>query len=194
MTELDRKKRRRRRRAAAILAFLVLAVALTWFLESQATTTIIVVRYADVADGTNPAGSLTAAGRRRAQELARVLADIDVGGGLDAIFANQNLSSQQTVQPLAERLDIPVQVVDSKNVGGLRDMLRTEYKGKIVLVVTDRDVLPRLIRRLRGSEDVPAIADAEYDNIYVVTIPWYGKVKTIRLQYGEPYASKSELR
>jgi hypothetical protein len=27
----------------------------------------------------------------------------------------------------------------------------------------------------------------EYDNIYVISIPWFGKTKTIRLRYGEPY-------
>lgn len=65
-------------------------------------------------------------------------------------------------------------------------MLR-DYKGKIVLVVTDREALPLLIRELQGSKKVPPIADSEHDNLYIVSIPWYGKVKTLRLRYGMPY-------
>jgi len=34
---------------------------------------------------------------------------------------------------------------------------------------------------------VPKIEENEYDNIYIVSIPWFGKTKTIRLRYGEPY-------
>jgi hypothetical protein len=38
-----------------------------------------------------------------------------------------------------------------------------------------------------ASKRVPEIAEDEYDNIYIVSIPWFGKTKTIRLRYGEPY-------
>ena len=31
------------------------------------------------------------------------------------------------------------------------------------------------------------IAEQEYDNLYILSIPWYGKVKTLQLKYGTPY-------
>jgi hypothetical protein len=31
------------------------------------------------------------------------------------------------------------------------------------------------------------MADNEFDNLYIVSIPWFGKVKTLRLRYGAPY-------
>jgi hypothetical protein len=34
---------------------------------------------------------------------------------------------------------------------------------------------------------VPPIAKNEYDNIYIGSSPWFGKTKTIRLRFGEPY-------
>ena len=40
---------------------------------------------------------------------------------------------------------------------------------------------------VRTSSNVPPIAENEYDNIYIVSIPWFGKTKTIRLRFGEPY-------
>jgi broad specificity phosphatase PhoE len=185
--EDKRRHRRRRRRALAIIAFLAVALGLGWFFESQATTTVIFVRYADLEPGTDPNRGLSAAGLARARELSRVLGDVDVVAGVDAIFATQYRRSQETADPLSKRLQVPLQIVDSANVIGLTEMILKEYKGKIVLVVTDREALPQLIRELQGSKKVPPIADREHDNLYVVSIPWYGKVKTLRLRYGEPF-------
>jgi 2,3-bisphosphoglycerate-dependent phosphoglycerate mutase len=183
----NRRRRRRRRRIIASLVFLAIALGLSWFFESQATTTVIFIRYADVvdADAVNP--GLNAAGWRRAEELARVLGDVDVVAGVDAIFATQFRKSQETAEPLAQRLQLPVQVVDATNVRGLADMILQEYKGKIVLVITDREELPQLIRRFHGSKKLPPMADDEHDNLYIVSIPWYGKVKTLRLKFGAPF-------
>lgn len=188
MTADGRRQRRRRlRRQAAVLFFLMFAFGLAWFFESQATTTVIFVRYADRAagDGENP--GLSPAGQARAEELARVLADVDVVAGVDAIFASQYRYTQETADPLARRLRLPVQVVDVTDVKGLLRKLLRDYKGKVVLVVTHTEPLPVLIRELHGSKKVPAMAPDEYDNLYVVSIPWYGKVKTLRLRYGVPY-------
>ncbi len=44
-----------------------------------------------------------------------------------------------------------------------------------------------LIANLGASKKVPPIEDGEFDNIYIISIPWFGKTKTIRLRYGEPY-------
>ena len=66
------------------------------------------------------------------------------------------------------------------------DILRS-YKGKIILVVGHGDTLPQLIANLGASKKVPPIAEAEYDNIYIISIPWFGKTKTIRLRFGQAY-------
>ena len=50
-----------------------------------------------------------------------------------------------------------------------------------------------LIANLGASKKVPPIAEGEYDNIYIISIPWFGKTKTIRLRYGEPYRSPVDL-
>jgi broad specificity phosphatase PhoE len=168
-----------------VLIFLMLAFGLAWFFESQATTTVIFARYADRAEGEN--AGLSPAGQARAAELARVLGDVDVVTGVDAIFATQYRYAQETAQPLADRLRLPVQVVDVTDAEALLERILGSYKGKVVLVVTHTEPLPVLIRKLHGSKKVPAIAAEEYDNLYIVSIPWYGKVKTLRLKYGAPY-------
>lgn len=182
-----RRRRRKRRRQAAVLVFMLVALALAWFFESQATTTVVFARYADQAadQGANP--GLSPAGQARAEELARVLADIDVVAGVDAVFTTQYRHTQETADPLARRLHVPVQTVDVADVKGLLKRILTQYKGKVVLVITHPDALPALIRELHGSKKVPPLAEGEADNLYIVSIPWYGKVKTLRLKYGAPY-------
>lgn len=183
----DRRRRRRVRRAAAVGLFLCLALGLAWFFESQATTTVIFVRYADLADSSLANPGLSAAGQRRARELVRVLGDVDVVAGVDAIFATRFRNTQETADPLAKHLNLPVQIVDAADIVGLAERILSQYKGQIVLVVTNPDALPQLIEEFHGSKKLPPMAEQEYDNLYIVSIPWYGKVKTLRLRYGEPW-------
>ncbi|MEZ5564917.1 MAG: hypothetical protein R3F24_05105 [Gammaproteobacteria bacterium] len=124
------------------------------------------------------------AGRVRAEELSRVLRDADVVQGLDAILVGPGRALKETAQPLARELNLPIQEVDTGNMRGVANHILKDYKGDIVLVVTSPSVLPELIPRFQGSKNVPALANAEYDNLYIVSIPWYGKVKTLRLHYG----------
>lgn len=185
--EDNRKKRRRRRRIIASVIFLAVALGLAWFFESQATTTVLFVRYAETQGPVTQNPGLSEAGTARARELARMINTVDVVAGIDAIFTTQYRSTQEMAEPVAEDLQIPVQVVDSKNVRGLRDLILKEYKGKIVLVITDADALPKLIRKFQGSKRLAPIAEHEHDNLFIVSIPWYGKVKTLQLKYGAPY-------
>ncbi len=190
--EERRRRRRRLRRQAAVLIFLMVAFGLAWFFESQATTTIIFTRYAEVTtgDGENP--GLSPAGQARAEELARVLGDVDVVAGVDAIFATQYRYTQETAEPLARRLRLQVHVVDVTDVNSLLERILKDFKGRVVLVVTHTEPLPVLIRELHGSKKVPPIAETEHDNLYIVSIPWYGKVKTLRLKYGDHYAAPDD--
>jgi len=188
VTDDGRRRRRRRGRLIAIAAFLVVALALTWILEKQRTTTVFIVRFAELADysGTNP--GLSPAGHARARALARVLRDARGSGGIDAIFATEYRNTQETAEPLAKALGLPVQIIAANNVRGLRDLIRAEYEGRMVLVVTTSAAMARLIYRLDGLDEIPPVARREHDNLYVVSIPWYGKVSTLRLKYGLPYA------
>lgn len=186
MSDPRRQRRRRQRRAGAIVGFMVLALGLAWFFESQATTTVIFVRYADVVPGMGENPGLSPAGWIRAEELSRMLGDADVVAGVDAVFATRYRSTQETADPVARRLNLPVQVVDASDIDGMVNRLLRDYKGQIVLVVTEPDALPQLIARLHGSKKLPPMGDEEHDNLYVVSIPWYGKVKTLRFHYGAP--------
>jgi len=89
--------------------------------------------------------------------------------------------------PLADALDIPIRTYDAEDTESVLEEILAGFKGKIVLVVGHSDTLPELIANVGASKRVPPIAEDEYDNLYIVSIPWFGKTKTIRVRYGEPY-------
>lgn len=188
MTDKDRRRRRRRRRIQAIVIYTAIAVGLAWFFESQATTTMIFVRHAERAGPSSEDPGLTPAGRRRAAELARQLVDADVVAGIDAIYSTPYRRTKETAQSVAEALDLPINIYEPvEDYEPTVDKMVKDHKGKIILVVGHSDTLPSMIADLGASKKVPPIAENEYDNIYIISIPWFGKTKTIRLRYGEPY-------
>lgn len=183
----DRRRKRRRRRIQALVIYAGIAVGLAWFFESQATTTIIFIRHAEkeLDAGDNP--GLNEAGRRRVTELTRQLVGADVVAGIDAIYATPFRRSQETAQPLANALNVPINSYDAADRDTVLETILNDHKGKIILVVGHSDTIPDLIANLGASKNVPPIDELEYDNIYIVSIPWFGKTKTIRLRFGEPY-------
>ena len=188
-SETQRRRRRRRRRIQVIIIYTAIAIGLAWFFESQATTTMIFVRHAEKAAEPADNPPLSAAGRQRVAELTRQLVDADVVAGIDAIYVTNTARSEQTAEPLARRLGIDMQYYETDPVDNeaIVDRMVADNKGKIILVVGHSNTLPALIADLGASKNVPPIAENEYDNIYLVSIPWFGKTKTIRLRYGEPY-------
>lgn len=185
--DLDRRRRRRRRRIQILVVYTAIAIGLAWFFESQATTTIIFVRHAEKAMTPPDDPDLSPAGERRAAELARQMADADVVAGIDAIYATAYRRSQETAQPVADALNLPINTYDASDTQTVLDNILEKHKGEIILVVGHADTLHDLIANLGASKKVPPIAEYEYDNMYLVSIPWFGKTKTIRLRYGEPY-------
>jgi broad specificity phosphatase PhoE len=191
-TDTDRRRKRRRRRIQIIVIYTAIAVGLAWFFESQATTTMIFVRHAEKALIPVDDPGLSEVGQARAGELARQLVDADVIAGIDAIYSTDTRRTRETVQPIADALGLEINTYENQedNEPIVDEMVR-RHKGKIILVVGHSNTLPVMIADLGASKNVPPIAEFEYDNIYLISIPWFGKTKTIRLRYGEPYTGES---
>ena len=162
-------------------------MGLAWFFESQATTTVIFVRHAEKALQPADDPGLSPAGQRRVAELTRQLRDADVIAGIDAVYSTPYRRTEETARPIADTLGLPVNTYDASNTEAIMEYIVKEHKGKIILVVGHSNTLPALMANMGASKRVPPIAEDEYDNIYIVSIPWFGKTKTIRLRYGEPY-------
>ena len=190
-SDLERRRKRRQRRIQVVVIYVAIAICLAWFFESQATTTMIFVRHAEKSLTPADDPALSPDGVVRAAELARQLVDADVVAGIDAIYSTQYRRTIGTVQPVADALGLEINIYnpDDDNEAVLDGMLKA-HKGKVILIVGHSNTVPALIADLGASKNVPPIAEYEYDNIYLVSIPWFGKTKTIRLRYGAPYTGQ----
>ena len=187
-SDIERRKRRRRRRIQVIVIYTAIAICLAWFFESRATTTIIFVRHAEKSAMPADDPGLSPAGQRRVAELTRQLVDADVVAGVDAVYSTPYRRTDETARPIAEALNLPISSYDAADTEAIMEHIVKVHKGKVILVIGHSNTLPALIGNMGASKRVPEIAEDEYDNIYIVSIPWFGKTKTIRLRYGEPYA------
>ena len=183
-----RPRRKSRIRILPIVGYILVVLAVAWFFQQQRTTTIIFVRHADV-DASAPLNDdtpLNARGRQRAELLADFLADVNVGSSVDAIYATVAKRTQETAQPLASRLGQKLNIDDPYNVERLVRRIFRDRRGKITLIVADADAIPPLIAELHGTHPLPEFGSGDYSEIYVVTVPYYGKVKTLRFHFDEP--------
>jgi len=143
-------------------------------------TTVILVRHAEKnIEPDNPNPDLSPEGRARAQELVHVLGST----GVTAIYATQYGRTQQTVQPLAERLSLPVSRVDSGNTPELVRQIRSNHTGGVVFVAGHNSTVPAIIAALGGGT-YPTIPETEYDNMFVVTLYRFRKASTVKMKYG----------
>src|SRR5690606_30143551 len=178
LTPAERRRRPRRRMTVADGCILV-GVGGPGYFASRATATVVFVRHADVDDplALENDPPLNATGRARADLLSRFLQYLDVVGGVNAIYAAPYRRAEETAAPLADRLGLMIMPAVFEDTEAFMEEILKEHKGEIVLFVVDRDAIAPMIEELHGSKRVPEIAPDEYENIYVVTVPWGGGAK-----------------
>lgn len=168
------------RTAAAIL----LLLGATSTLHAQAApgpTTVIVVRHAERA--AEPANDpvLTPAGSERAEALLAAVR----GAGITHILTTSLQRTGLTAAPTARALGITPVAVNPRSrnhVAEVVDSVRARAGG-VVLVVGHSNTVPDIVKALGG--EAPPICDAEYDNLYVVTLPSSGEgARVIRSRFG----------
>ena len=180
----NKRRKRRTRRIIFALFFVAFATMLSWFFESQATTTVILTTHADVDSNSSVNSGLSQRGFATADALQELLNSVDVVAGVDAIYATPLRVTQETAEPLMKSLDIPITLIeDASEVEGLIETIMAKHKGKIILIVTHPDVLPELIVELHGSKNIEPIDPSKDNKLFIVSVPWFGKVKTLQLNY-----------
>lgn len=163
-----------------IILLLAGLLACGYFYFLRPVTTVILVRHAEKnIEPDNPNPDLSAEGRARAQELVHILG----GTGVTAIYATQYGRTQQTVQPLAERLSLPVSRIDSGNTPELVRQIKASHAGGVVFVAGHNSTVPAIIAALGGGT-YPTIPETEYDNMFVVTLYRFRKASTVKMKYG----------
>jgi broad specificity phosphatase PhoE len=165
-----------------LAAALVLAAPATAQSPAPGTTTVIIVRHAEKAAEPAADPPLTAAGVARAEALVDVVKD----AGVQAIVSTRFARTRTTVAPAAARLGLTVETVDARardHVQALAARILAAHRGTTVLVSGHSNTVPEIVAAL-GAPKPAAICDAEYDNLFVVTVPPSGAATVVRARYG----------
>jgi len=128
-------------------------------------STIFLVRHAEKAQATadEKDPELSEAGRSRAESLAQMLKD----AGIIAIYVTEFKRTQQTAQSLARAIGVKETIVPAKDTAVLISKLK-ETKGH-ALVIGHSNTLSEIVGALGSSLPI-TIAEADYDNLFVMTL------------------------
>jgi broad specificity phosphatase PhoE len=164
------------------LLFLLFVAAAFVGYRSATTTTVVIVRHAERELVTIADPPLSAAGVRRAERLAQMFGEVKGAGRLDAIYVTDAKRTQQTAAPLAARLGLKSTVMPARDIEAVTKTVLRDHRGGRALIVGHSNTVPAIVRKLSGMS-VADIADDEFDNIYVVTVPSFGRSSVLRLKY-----------
>ena len=165
----------------ALAGFVVVALAVYAY-SCVSTTTIVLVRHAEKALGTIDDPPLAPEGEQRSERLALIFGEGSGAGHLDAIYVTDTRRTQQTAAALAARLHLVPVVLPAADVPGAAARMLREHRGGTVLFVGHSNTLPQLIRELSGKLIEP-IPDEDYGEIYVLSVPSFGKASLVRMKY-----------
>ena len=127
----------------------------------------IVVRHAEKATDDPRDPSLSEAGQRRAQALARRLE----GTSLQAIYVTEFRRTAQTAAPTAAAHGlVPTGYAAKANAGEFAAQLRRMHANGDVLIVGHSNTVPGIAAALCAC-DVAAMDESEYDRIAIIDIP-----------------------
>lgn len=158
---------------------LTIAAAGAALAQQAAPTTVVLVRHAEKAAEPANDPPLTAAGKARARDLLDAVRDANVS----AIITTSFLRTKATAEPTAKALGLTPQVINAQATAADVAAAIRKHSGHTVLVVGHSNTVPAIIEAL-GAKRPPAICDAVYDNLYVVTIEANGKAGVVRAKYG----------
>lgn len=172
-----------RRLCLLLLPLVLAACAGTAPAPPAAPTVVLVVRHAEkAAGGQDPA--LTPAGQARAEALAALAAH----AGVQAILTTPFRRNRETAQPLAGRLGVPLTVFPeaadaAQHPRLIAERIRAQHAGQTVLVVGHSNTVPGIVEALSGQA-VPALADADYDRLYVVVLVPGAAPRLVQARFG----------
>jgi broad specificity phosphatase PhoE len=140
--------------------------------------TVLAVRHADIdLPPTVADPQLNAAGRIRAGVLAGVVGR----AGVTTIVTSTFRRTQQTVEPLVRLLGAAPRVAPP--TAELARLCRAGRFGDVVVVAGHSNTVPELLGAL-GVPAAPVITEAEFDNLFVVTVLPTSGSELLALRYG----------
>jgi hypothetical protein len=153
-------------------------------------TTVILVRHAERAKEQGDS-ALRPEGRARALALADTLAN----AGVTAIYSPDRGRNRETVQPLADRLGLTLNLIPEKQLANTRafadqfvSMVLSQHAGGVVLWVGNKSPvgiwggnLNEIYQRLGGTGNGPS----KYDDLFIIVVSDTGSLNVNKTAYGK---------
>ena len=153
-------------------------------------TTFILVRHAERAKKQGES-ALRPEGRERAQALADALANMDV----TAIYSPDRGRNRETVEPLAERLGLTVNLIPEKQLANTKafadhfvNTTLSDHTGETVVWVGNKSPvgiwggnLKEIYQRLGATGDAPS----KYDDLFIIVVTDTGELNVTKTTYGK---------
>jgi broad specificity phosphatase PhoE len=158
------------------LLLLALAATLAVATPAAAQEAVFVVRHAERADASKDP-SLSEAGIARAARLATMLKD----AGITGIYTTDLRRTIQTAAPLASAAGLTPVALPAADLDALLARIHAAGPHDRLLVVGHSNTVPAILRAL-GAPPI-AIAETEYDNLFVVVPQAEGAPHVLRLRY-----------
>ena len=129
--------------------------------EQNQEPTIILFRHAEKMN-TSRDPDLSPVGIERSNTLFHMLKDLEI----TAIYSTSYKRTMQTIQPLADSLELTVNPYDPRDLTGFAEMLKKTTG--VILVSGHSNTTPTLSSLILGYE-VAKINEDEYDNLFIIT-------------------------
>ena len=138
------------------------------------------VRHGEKADLSEDA-ELSAAGRERAEELARTLRSAEI----EYVHSSDFIRTRGTAAPTAAEYGLEVELYDPRDLPALVERLRR--MGGRHLVVGHSTTTPPMVELLGGRPSSVINEEREFDRLYIVTIGSDGAASSVMMRYGKAY-------
>jgi phosphohistidine phosphatase SixA len=140
----------------------------------QKLTTFILLRHAEkMSDGSkNP--NLTAAGKKRAENLVSLFKHTSI----HKVYSTPFIRTRETVEPLAKAKALAITEYEAFKPEVI-DMILKDFAGSMVLVCGHSNNIPWIANYLTGTEKFTNFDDNDYDNLLIITVAERGKISSV---------------
>ena len=124
---------------------------------------IFLVRHAEKSTNDPKDPDLSKAGFERAEKLMFQLAEADI----KTIYATKYKRTQQTAQPLADKLGIEIKIYDTDLVD-IIDLVKNAKEGN-VMIAGHSNTTPKLVNKLLGQERYEKLDESVYHKLFMMS-------------------------
>ncbi|WP_298540975.1 phosphoglycerate mutase family protein [uncultured Aquimarina sp.] len=134
--------------------------------NKNTTTTYILVRHAekDLSDTTNRNPNLTEEGKKRSENLVKILADIKI----DKVYSTNYARTLQTGEPISKNRNIEITLYDPRDL--YNSAFQAQTKGKTSIIVGHSNTTPAFVNKIIGQKKYNDIDEKDYTKLFIVKV------------------------